>query len=98
MVKKSKILAGAAAAAATTGLVAAAARKLRKGEKVYHVGADDTGWFVKAEGADRATSRHETKKAAVSAGREIANAKTPSRLVIHKRDGEVQTEHEYRPE
>lgn len=95
MAKARKIIAGAAAAAATTGLVVAA-RKMRKTEHVYHVGADEAGWYVKAEGADRATSRHDTKKSAVAAGREIARARIPARLIIHKRDGEVQAEHEYR--
>lgn len=91
-----KIIAGAAAAAAT-GIAAAAARRMMKPNVVYHVAADGDEWTLMAEGAKRASSRHATKKDAISAGRELANAKKPSRLVIHKSDGTVQRTHEYVP-
>lgn len=99
MADKRKIIAGVAAAAATTGLAAAAARRMMASKAtVYHVAADGNRWTVKSEGAGRAVSRHGTKKEAVSAARDVAHANRPSRLVIHKRDGEIQRTHEYPPD
>ena len=97
MADRKKIIAGVAAAAATTGLAAAAARKMLASKAtVYHVTADGDDWAVRREGGERAVSRHATKKEAVSAARDVAHANRPSRLVIHKQDGEVQRAHEYR--
>jgi hypothetical protein len=46
------------------------------------------GWDVKRGGADRATSHHETKQAAVSSGREVSrNQKTE--LKIHNQNGKI---------
>ncbi len=57
---------------------------------VYHVLPHENGWAVKREGAERATSVHDTKKEAVSAGRDEAKGHLPSRLIVHKQDGAVQ--------
>lgn len=96
MADKKKIIAGVAAAAATTGLAAAAAKKVISSKAtVYHVLADGDDWMVKGEGASRAVSRHPTKKEAVDAARDIVHSHRPSRLVIHKQDGEIQRTHEY---
>lgn len=97
MSKATKIIAGAAAAAAATGLAAVAAKKMSTPKVVYHVSADGDEWVVMAEGAKRATSRHDTKKEAVSAARDLAKARMPSRLIIHKQDGEIQRSHDYAP-
>lgn len=97
MENKTKIIAGVAAAAATTGLAALAAKKRAAPDVVYHVAADGDGWSIKGEGAKAAVSRHPTKKKAVSAARDIARAKAPSRLVIHREDGAIQRTHEYEP-
>lgn len=97
MANKTKIIAGVAAAAATTGLAALAAKKKATPAVAYHVTADGDGWRVKGEGAKNAVSRHPTKKQAVSAARDLAHAKAPSRLVIHKQDGTIQRTHEYEP-
>ncbi|NBB74854.1 MAG: DUF2188 domain-containing protein [Bacteroidetes bacterium] len=66
------------------------ARQGTTGTTVYHVSPHEKGWAVKREGAERATSVHETKKEAVSAAREEAKAHVPSRLIIHKQDRSVQ--------
>lgn len=97
MENKTKIIAGVAAAAATTGLAALAAKKRAAPAVVYHVTVDGDEWSVKGEGAKGAVSRHPTKRQAVSAARDIARAKAPSRLVIHKEDGAIQRTHEYEP-
>lgn len=97
MENKTKIIAGVAAAAATTGIAAFAAKKRTAAAVVYHVTPDGDGWSVQGEGAKGAVSRHPTKKEAVSAAREVAQASAPSRLVIHRQDGSIQRSHEYDP-
>lgn len=97
MAKSTKIIAGVAAAAATTGIAVMAAKKRASPDVVYHVAADGDGWIVRGEGAKQAVSRHATKKEAVGAGRDVAHASAPSRLVIHKQDGAIQRTHEYQP-
>lgn len=56
----------------------------------FRVVARDDDWAVMKEGADRATSVHETKREAVERGRELAKGQAPSQLVVYKQDGEVQ--------
>lgn len=97
MENKTKIIAGVAAAAATTGIAAFAAKRRTAAAVIYHVTPDGDGWSVKGEGAKGAVSRQPTKKEAVSAAREVAQANAPSRLVIHRQDGSIQRAHEYDP-
>lgn len=52
-------------------------------------------WKVGYEGATTAFSAHGTKEEAVQVGRDLAQKKQPSRLVIHRLDGTIQTEHSY---
>lgn len=99
---KKTIIATTAGVAAATGIAVAAKRRRDAGQKkaepaatVYHVKPDGDEWAVEAEGASRASSRHDTKKAAVEEGRSLAAKKTPSRLVIHRSDGTVQRQHAY---
>ena len=98
-----KIVTAAGVAAATAGIAVAATRgKARKGEEegadgvaVYHVLPRGEGWALEGEGAERAASRHDTKKEAVARGRELARSAAPSRLVIHGADGKIQRSHGY---
>lgn len=46
------------------------------------------GWNVRKGGSTRATKHFDTKKEAVSWGREVSK-KQRSELVIHKRDGTI---------
>ena len=64
--------------------------------KSYHVtpNADD-GWKVKAAGGERASSTHETKAQAVERARELAKNQDKSQVVVHRRDGTIQTEWTY---
>jgi poly(hydroxyalkanoate) granule-associated protein len=62
---------------------------------VYHVIPHEEGWAVKREGAERATSVHDTKKEAVSSGRDTAKNHLPSRLIVHKQDRSVQETYAY---
>jgi len=58
-------------------------------KKNVHVTHRTSGdWAVKGEGDDRASSLHETQKAAVEAGRKLAQA-NESELVIHGRDNRI---------
>lgn len=74
-----------------------AALEARKRDAIttYHVQSHEKGWAVQREGAERATSVHETKKEAVSAARDEAKGHLPSRLIVHKQDGSVQETVEY---
>lgn len=62
---------------------------------VYLVVPHADGWAVEKEGASRATSVHATKAEAVSAGRDLARAAAPGRLVLHRQDGSVQDTYHY---
>lgn len=92
--------------AATAGVAAAAAAGVAyfRGTRgagaggattVYHVQPGDDGWQVKGADADRASSRHSTKKEALSAARDLAHSKVPSQLVVHRSDGSVQESWSY---
>jgi len=64
---------------------------------VYHVVPDGDDWKVELEGSERAVSRHDTKKEALEAARSLAKERAPSRMVIHRQDGTIQTSHSYDP-
>jgi len=62
----------------------------------YHVTHDDGNWKVKKQGANRARKVFENKKEAVDYGREVAKSEPKGQLIIHKKDGKIQTEHTYK--
>jgi hypothetical protein len=67
--------------------------KTETGRLVYHVTPSPTGgWNVQAEGATRPTSTHRTKREAVARGREVAEGRGPARLIVHRKDGRIETE------
>lgn len=53
------------------------------------------GWRVKAESASRASSTHENKTDAVQSAKDLAKAQPLGQMVIHRTDGQIQTEHTY---
>ena len=63
--------------------------------KTYHITSKDDHWQVKARGAQRATRLFDTKEKAVEFGREIAKNSELGQIVIHRKDGVIQTEHTY---
>ena len=63
--------------------------------RVLHVVPGDEGWTVTIEGEDDPVSVHDTKKEAVSAGRETAKSHAPSELIVHKQDRSVQETFSY---
>jgi Uncharacterized protein conserved in bacteria (DUF2188) len=62
--------------------------------KTIHVVARIGGWAIRSEGHSRATSVHSTQKEAVEAARALAK-KAAGALVIHGRDGRVQSRDSY---
>jgi len=64
-------------------------------ETVYHLVPHDEGWAIRKENAKRNLSLHDTKREALDAGRDVAQAHEPSRLVVHKADGTIQTSYSY---
>lgn len=61
----------------------------------HHIMPDpDGGWNVRKGGAARASKHFDTKKGAISWGREVSN-KEHSDLVIHNRDGTIERKDSY---
>jgi hypothetical protein len=64
--------------------------------KTYHVTPTDGGdWKVQAENAQRASSVHENKADAVDRAKDLAQGQSLGQVVIHGKDGKIQTEHTY---
>ena len=62
----------------------------------YHITrTDDDSWKVKRTGAERADSVHEDKADAVARAKELAKSNPLGQVIIHGRDGKIQTEHTY---
>jgi hypothetical protein len=61
--------------------------------KVFRVVPNGDYWQVKYNG--EALSTHYTKEMAISKGRDRALANKPSQLVVHRRDGTIETEWTY---
>jgi hypothetical protein len=62
----------------------------------YHVTPAPGGdWQVKREGAERADSVHEDKSDAVARARELGRASNYGQVIVHGRDGKIQTEHTF---
>jgi len=64
-------------------------------ERVLHVIPGSDGWTVTVEGEDDAVGTFDTKKEAVSAGRDAAKEHVPSQLIVHKQDRSVQESFSY---
>lgn len=60
----------------------------------YHVVPQGNEWAVRREGADRATSLHETQGGAIQAGRGLAQ-NSASELVIHRPNGQIRDSDSY---
>lgn len=53
------------------------------------IGRHADGWEVRVEGRETPEAVHGTKKAALAAGRRLARAHAPSRLVVYRTDGSL---------
>ncbi|QJT10342.1 DUF2188 domain-containing protein [Oceanidesulfovibrio marinus] len=63
--------------------------------KKVHVTKAGKKWKVQSEDAGRADSYHDRKEDAVNRGKDIAKNAPLGQIIIHKGDGEFQTEHTY---
>lgn len=68
--------------------------KKKAATKTLHVVPRTGGWAIRNEGGSRATSVHSTQKGAVEAARSLAK-KEAGAIVIHGRDGRVQSRDSY---
>jgi hypothetical protein len=57
----------------------------------------DGGWDAKAPGASRASSHHETQAGAITAARKILENEGGGELLIHGRDGQIQSKNTIPP-
>jgi hypothetical protein len=62
---------------------------------VLHVTPNVNGWEVKQQGSDETEWLVDDKDNAVNHARELAKANQPSQIIIHTRDGKIETEHTY---
>ena len=62
---------------------------------VLHVTPNANGWEVKRQWSDGTEWLVDDKDNAVNHAREMAKAKKPSQIIIHTRDGRIETEHTY---
>jgi poly(hydroxyalkanoate) granule-associated protein len=76
-------------------VLAAEMSSIRSGRITYHVVPVEDGWAVKVAGDEGVLSQHEIKDDAINAARELGRANEPSRVIIHRRDGMIQTHHSY---
>lgn len=62
-----------------------------------HVAFDKNSdkWKVMREKSKGPSAYSETKQGAINRGRELAQKQEKSRLIIHKKDGSIQTEYTY---
>ena len=69
-------------------------RRMGKQNKNYHVVPDASGWAVRRENSERASSRHRTQSDAIDAGRNFAQ-RAHGELRIHRRDGSIRDSDSY---
>jgi len=62
---------------------------------VFHVVPNANGWEVKREGTGQTEFLVDDKDNAVNHARDLARSSEPSQVLIHTRDGKIETEHTY---
>jgi hypothetical protein len=63
--------------------------------QTYHVTSRGDEWQVKKAGQQQPVSTHHKKERAVEKAKELAKDAPLGQVVIHRRDGQIQTEHTY---
>lgn len=69
--------------------------KVVRGRQVYHVVPAEKGWEVKKEGNKRPSVKTRLKKDAIDRAKELAKKAKLGQVIIHKKDGTIQTEYTY---
>jgi hypothetical protein len=62
---------------------------------VFHLVPEGQKWAVRREGDEEDFTLHRTKAAGLEAARGLAHAHEPSRVVVHRADGTIQTSYSY---
>ncbi|MCH7950129.1 MAG: DUF2188 domain-containing protein [Candidatus Dadabacteria bacterium] len=64
----------------------------------YHLtfNSKQDNWGLKKEGSQRPTKAFKTKGEGLKLSREFVREREPSQLIVHKKDGTIQTEHTYK--
>ncbi len=71
-------------------------KKVSKMRKVYHVVPNPNGgWLVKEEKNKNPSARADRKPEAVARAKELAKKAKLGQVIIHKRNGQIQTEYTY---
>jgi len=64
--------------------------------KKYHITPNKLGgWKIKKQNSAKASKLARTKEEAIKIGKKITKSEQPSQLIIHKKDGTIQTEYTY---
>jgi hypothetical protein len=66
--------------------------------KVYHIvpnPGQEKDWKIKEENIDEPLGLFSNKEEAIEKAKEIAKANEPSQIIIHREDGQIQTEYTY---
>ena len=73
------------------------AQAAKNGRVTFHVVPDSKfgGWLVKEQKVAQPISSHRTKDEAIAAGRSLAKSQALGQLVIHKANGQIETEYTY---
>ena len=66
--------------------------------KVYHIvpnPGQEKDWKIKEENVDEPLGLFSDKEEAIEKAKEMAKANEPSQIIIHREDGQIQTEYTY---
>lgn len=66
--------------------------------KVYHIvpnSGQEQDWKIKEEKVDEPIGLFSNKEEAIEKAKEIAKANEPSQIIVHRQDGQIQTEYTY---
>lgn len=66
--------------------------------KVYHIvpnPGQEKDWKIKEENIDEPLGLFSNKEEAIEKAKEIAKANEPSQIIVHREDGQIQTEYTY---
>jgi hypothetical protein len=64
--------------------------------KVIHVTPEGGEWDIRYEGTSGPSGHFQDKEDAISQAKDIARGADLGQVIIHKRDGSIETEHTYR--
>lgn len=67
-----------------------------KKREIYHVLWERNHWTIKKEKSRTGNGKFQNKEEALQKGRSIARSKRLGQLIVHKKDGKVQTEFTYK--